>query len=89
MTHGANNNGNPWTQYWFCDYLFWRIDGYTWEGNAYGVLRMMVSTQNATCAYEGLEYGFLVRVDRTVQLGPRRERSEGSRLQESDDEACT
>ena len=53
VTHGANNDGNPWTQYWFCDYLFWRIDGYAWEGNVYGTLRMMVSTENAARAYEG------------------------------------
>ena len=53
VTHGANNNGNPWTQYWFCDYLFWRIDGYACKGNAYGTLRLMVLTGNAARAYEG------------------------------------
>ena len=53
VTHGANNDGNPWTQYWFCDYLFWRIDGYTWKGNPDGTLRMMVLTEYAARAHEG------------------------------------
>ena len=53
VTHGTNNDGNPWTQYWFCDYLFWRIDGYTWKGNPDGTLRMMVLTEYAARAHEG------------------------------------
>ena len=38
---GRNRGGaGPWTQYWFCDYLFWRLD-------AYKPLRLMVWTENA------------------------------------------
>ena len=53
VTHGTNNDGNPWTQYWFCDHLFWRIDGYAWERKVYGTLRMMVLTGKAARAFEG------------------------------------
>ncbi len=27
ILRGANRSGDPWTQYWFCDALGWRIDG--------------------------------------------------------------
>jgi len=37
---GKNLNGGPWTQYWFCKYLFWRLDNHR--------LRLMVSTKEAS-----------------------------------------
>ena len=53
VTHGTNNDGNPWTQYWFCDHLFWRIDGYAWKEKVDGTLRMMVLTERAARAFKG------------------------------------
>lgn len=26
VSRGKNNGGGPWTQYWFCRHLFWRLD---------------------------------------------------------------
>ncbi len=38
---GKNLGGGPWTQYWFCRHLFWRLD----DDHR---LRLMVSTQEAS-----------------------------------------
>ena len=39
LGRGTNNSGSPWTQYWFAQHLFWRLDS--------GMpLRLMINIQN-------------------------------------------
>ena len=46
VDRGVNRGGDPWTQYWFCSALFWRLDGYQ-------PLRLRVWTEGAKQLYSG------------------------------------
>ena len=51
VSRGRNRGGGgPWTQYWFCDFLFWRLD-------AYHPLRLRVWTETATRALGAWDAG--------------------------------
>lgn len=46
VTKGANRGGEPWTQYWFCSALFWRLD-------ASNRLRLRVWTEDMQKMFPG------------------------------------
>ena len=47
VSRGRNRGGGgPWTQYWFCNSLFWRLD-------AYRLLRLRVCTEHVRQHYPG------------------------------------
>ena len=48
LIRGKNRGGTPFTQYWFTDHLFWRLD-------AWRSLRLMIYLDNAGQNYNGIQ----------------------------------